>query len=78
MGLAIVPLAQAEARRATIAVSPTVFSRSVVMNDIMAMKARAAAKGGDVEVTPETEINVEKKLIDLTFDVTPTNNPAIR
>lgn len=45
MGLAIVPLAQAEARRATIAVSPTVFSRSVGVIQIDATLQDAAPIG---------------------------------
>ena len=48
-----------------------VFSRSIIMKDIEALRARAKAHGlGDVDVTPETDVDPKALTIDLKFDVT--------
>ncbi len=47
----------------------TVFSRSAVTRDMERLKHLASEKGTEVEVTPLTKVDLDKKRIDLTFSL---------
>jgi outer membrane protein insertion porin family len=67
-----VPLGEEKDVLAALSTKPkSLFSRSGVMKDILALDARAKARGLEVDIAPDTELDVEKKLIHLTFDITP-------
>lgn len=47
----------------------SLFSRSTALQDVLVLKARARARGFEVEIVPATELDAKKKVVDLTFDV---------
>ncbi len=50
--------------------SKSLFSRVVVLQDVLALKARARTRGFEVDVAPATDLDAKKNVVDLTFDVT--------